>query len=302
MSGALLRRSIGHEGGQERQRGGDQPDGPGRAPAVVLRLDDRVHQHDQAPGDRHRAGQVERPMLDVGPRLGDEAQCGEQRHHAHRHVDEEDPLPGGQLGERATQDQADRATAGGDRAPHSERLGALTLLGERGRDDRQRGGREQRRAEALQAAADDQHARRLGQPVEQRGDREQRHAGDEQPLAPEQVAGPATQQEEAAEDQRVGVDHPLQARGREVQATLDRGQRDVHHGGVEHDHELGQAGDHQDQPPVRLADGGGLGDDGGGRRSGQVLWRGAGNGRSIKHLSGSWGGWVVIWNSAVRLG
>ena len=93
-------------------------------------------EHDQTAGHGDRAGDVERSVVKVGPRLGDEPQGRQQRGDAHGHVDDEDPLPGGQLRQRATHDQADRATAGSNRAPHAERLGPLRLLGERGGDDR----------------------------------------------------------------------------------------------------------------------------------------------------------------------
>ena len=43
-------------------------------------------------------------------------------------------------------------------------------------------------------------------------------ARDEEPLRAEEVGGAASEQEEAAEDEGVRVDDPLQARGREVRA------------------------------------------------------------------------------------
>jgi hypothetical protein len=42
----------------------------------------------------------------------------------------------------------------------------------------------------------------------------------------------------------------LQVGIREVQALLDRGQRDVHDGRVEDDHELREADDDEDEPAV----------------------------------------------------
>ena len=57
--------------------------------------------------------------------------------------------------------------------------------------------------------------------------------------AAEDVARAAAEQQEAAERQRVPVQHPGQAGGGEVQGVLDVRQRDVHDGGVEDDHELG---------------------------------------------------------------
>ncbi len=132
---------------------------------------------------------------------------------------------------------------------------------------------------------------RLGQAVEQRRGREQRHAGHEQPLAAEQVAGASAQEQEPAEDQRVRVDHPLQARRREVKPLLDRGERHVDHGGVEHHHELRQAGDHEDQPPVRRAVGRGVGRGRGRAVGGAADEFAAGGG--VGHASDSWAAGVL---------
>ena len=83
---------------------------------------------------------------------------------------------------------------------------------ERRRDDRERGRRDERGAEPLERAAGDQHPGVHGEPVEQRRDGEHDEAEEEQPLAPEQVARAAAEQQEAAEDERVGVDDPLEVR------------------------------------------------------------------------------------------
>ena len=70
----------------------------------------------------------------------------------------------------------------------------------------------------------------------------------EEATAPEQVRETAAEQQHAAEEDRVGGDHPLQALLREVQIGLDRRQRDVHDRDVEHDHEL-RGDDHRQCPP-----------------------------------------------------
>ena len=85
-----------------------------------------------------------------------------------------------------------------------------------------------------------------------RGDREHGQPEHENPPAPEQVRRPAAEQQEAAEGQGVGVDDPLQVGLGEVQRGLDRGQRDVHDRGVEHDHELGGAQQDQSAPASGL--------------------------------------------------
>ena len=63
----------------------------------------------------------------------------------------------------------------------------------------------------------------------------------------QQVSQPATQQQQAAERQRVGGDHPLPVHRREVQRPLGRWQRDIHDRQVQDHHQLRQANHAQDQ-------------------------------------------------------
>ena len=117
----------------------------------------------------------------------------------------------------------------------------------------QRGGGDERAAEALQRAEGDQLAGALGEAVEQARDGEQDRAGDEDPLAPDDVRRAAAEQQEAAEEQRVAVDHPLEVGLAEVEVLLDRRQRDVDDRRVQDDHELGQADQDQRHPAVVFA-------------------------------------------------
>ena len=82
---------------------------------------------------------------------------------------------------------------------------------------------------------------------------EQDDAGDEDPATAEDVAGPAAEQQEAAEGQGVGVDDPLQAGAGEAQRGLDVGQRDVHDGRVQHHHQLGCGDDDEGQAEVAVS-------------------------------------------------
>ena len=84
---------------------------------------------------------------------------------------------------------------------------------------------------------------RVGERAPERGQREQRGADEEHAAAAEQVGRAPAEHQEAGERQRVGVDHPLQAGGREMQPGAHRRQRDVDDRDVEDDHELGQADD-----------------------------------------------------------
>ena len=60
------------------------------------------------------------------------------------------------------------------------------------------------------------------------------------------------EEKQPAEGERVGGDDPLEARGREVELVLDRGQGDVHDGAVEDHHHLDRADQHQGQPGVSV--------------------------------------------------
>ena len=107
----------------------------------------------------------------------------------------------------------------------------------RGEDGECRRG-EDGRAEPLHRAGGHQPRLVLGQAAEEARRREHREADQEDAASAEEVGGPTAQKQEAGEGQRVRVDDPLQARRAEVQVPLDGGQRHVHDGCVEHDHEL----------------------------------------------------------------
>ena len=109
------------------------------------------------------------------------------------------------------------------------------------------------RADALQRPGAEQPRLGGGEPAEQRGRREQDDAGDEDPAPAQDVAGPAAEQQQAAEGQRVGVDDPLQARAGEAQCVLDVGECDVDDGRVEHHHELRGGDDDEGQAEMALA-------------------------------------------------
>ena len=197
---------------------------------------------------------VEVPMRDRRPALAQEPRADGEDGHADRQVDEEDPRPAQVRGEDAAEQHADGAADAGDRTPHGERDVPVAPLAEGGDDDRERCRREQRAAQALQRPRDDQRAFRPGEPGKQRAEREHRDACHEQPPASEQVGQATAQQQHAAEQDRVGGDHPLQALLREMKVVLDRRQGDVHDRDVEDDHELRGNGHRQDKPapPFRV--------------------------------------------------
>jgi len=108
---------------------------------------------------------------------------------------------------------------------------------------------QQRRADALDRAAGDQHRAAAGQARGQRGDREQRHPGQEEPPPAEHVGEPAADQQQPGQREQVAADHPLQARHRQVQVALDGRDRDVDDVVIQVGHERGQA-DGRQRPPL----------------------------------------------------
>jgi hypothetical protein len=78
----------------------------------------------------------------------------------------------------------------------------------------------------------------LGQTAQQRGRREEQDAGHEDPAPPEDVTGPPAEEQQTAEGEGVGADHPGQVGGAEFEGVLNVRERDVHNRRVEDHHEL----------------------------------------------------------------
>ena len=171
-----------------------------------------------------------------------------------RHVDEEDPLPAEGVGQDSPEQYAGHGAEAADRTPGAEGDVALTAFAERRGEDRQCGRGDDRRAEALEGAGADQRRLRPGQPRQQRGHGEHDDADEEDAAAAQHVGGPAAEQQEPAEDQGVGADHPLEVLLREPEVALDGGQSDVHDRDVEDDHELDDAQEREGQPLRRSDD------------------------------------------------
>ncbi len=75
---------------------------------------------------------------------------------------------------------------------------------------------------------------------------------DQDLLAADVVGDPAAQQQQGAERQRVGGDHPLPVGVGDAQRRLRLGQGDVHDGRVEDDHQLRERDDGERQPALRV--------------------------------------------------
>ena len=117
-------------------------------------------------------------------------------------------------------------------------------------DERRR--RDDRGADALHRARRDEHADRAGEPARER--RAENSATPDHEHAPpaEQVGRAAAEQQEAAERDRVGDQHPLQRVLGDVQRRLDRRQRDVDDRDVEHRHEERDADERERLPAARI--------------------------------------------------
>jgi hypothetical protein len=92
-------------------------------------------------------------------------------------------------------------------------------------------------------------------------------------LRPGVVGDPTAQQQQRAEGQCVGRDHPLSVGVADVEVCLGRRQRDVHDRGVEDDHQLGRRQDDQRPPSARVRHG--------------LLWVGSGCANGFTHRD-SW--------------
>ena len=123
---------------------------------------------------------------------------------ADRHVDPEDRRPVEEAQQHARDHRPHAEAEARERRPHADRPRApLGLVGVR--QDRQRRRRQQRRADALQRAEDDQHRVVRRQRAADREQGEQHEAGDEDALAPVAVAERAADQDQRRQRQHVGV-------------------------------------------------------------------------------------------------
>ena len=241
-----------HERDEQCDPGHQQRDRQRRPPALGLGLGQPVDDADQPGHDQHRAWWVETNSGITGL-VAQQPHRGRDRDQREDDVDVQTPAPGQVLGQDAAQQQPDRTASSGDGAVDAEGLAALGRVGERHGERGQRSGREHRAERTLDRAARQQHAEADGRASQRRRGGEAHHADDQHPLAPKHVREPAAEQQQPAEGQRIGGHHPLPVRIGERQVMLGGRQRDVHHGGVQHHHQLGQADNAQDQPAtVRL--------------------------------------------------
>ena len=241
------------ERGQQDDRGAEQPEHLGRAPARRVGADHAVDEREQAAGAEHGAGEVEAAGRRFAAALGDEqrrrrpargSRPGTLTKKIHSQPSESTSTP------PATTPSVPPMPASAPQTPsamlRSRPAGKVTVSSASAAGESSAAPTPWTARAAISALGRGHEA------AGQRGDAEQREAGQEEPAAAEQVARPPAEQQQAAERERVAVDDPLQAVGGEPEVGLDRGQRDVHDRDVEDDHELGD-GEHRQREPLAIS-------------------------------------------------
>ena len=226
----------GDERRHQDRRDGEQADDPRGGPGVVDGIDGTVHEGDHRPGHSGGARPVDgtpdtrRVLHQHSPGQGDGGQ-------GHRNGHQEHGPPTHGAGEHSPAHDAGGSAQRRRSTPRPHRPGALCR---REGDEQQGHGRRTQTGgtDPLDDAAQDQQLLGHRHCREEGSDCEQGRPDDEDAAATEQVCGPARQQQQPRKGEDVGIHDPGHGRRTEAELGLDRGQRDVHDRGVEHDEEL----------------------------------------------------------------
>jgi hypothetical protein len=239
---ACVRAAAPDHPAEQRRRGREAAERRRCGPAPVVALDDRQRDQGQAQRQHQRAGQVGEAAVEVGTLA--QAPAAEPHHgRPQRQVYEEDEAPVGELDQGAAEGRADRSSRSRSGPPNANPGGAA--LGRKGiEDQRQRGRRDQRRADALHDPEGDQQLERGRNRAEQARPREPGDAEQEDPLVPEPVGQSTGRHEQSGDDDEVAVEDPRER----VPPRPREGARDVREGdiddrGVEEGEEGAGAGD-----------------------------------------------------------
>nr|WP_255498324.1 hypothetical protein [Nakamurella sp. PAMC28650] len=116
-------------------------------------------------------------------------------------VDVHAPAPRQVLGQHPAEQQSDGRAAAGDRAVDAEGLGPFPGVGERGGQQRERGGGQHGTECSLHSAGGDQHAEPVCRTTHGRREGEPDQSDQEHPFAPQQVCESPTEQQQASEGQ-----------------------------------------------------------------------------------------------------
>jgi hypothetical protein len=240
--------SLAHgKGDPERHRHGQPAERPRRGPGVAVGLHDGVDEHEQRQCRQRGAADIGQAAAGAQVIRCQQARDRGQGGAGHGNVDEKDPAPVGELDQRAAGEQTGGGAKSEQPGPDGQCAASLRGCG-RGGQEQGQGRRRQQRAEGpLERPRPDEHPGAGGDPAQRRRSGEAGQADGEDPPRSEAIGEPAADEEQAAEGQQVGIDHPREIGHREVQLLPDRGQGDVGDGVVDQEHELGDAGEQQDK-------------------------------------------------------
>ena len=237
----------GHHQGDGERRGRQE----GRAPPPpLLGLHDRVGARRQAGREQDGAEGVRHPSRVRLATLGQHPQPERQADQPDGQVDEERPAPAEVLDDQGAQRRSGRAGDRTDRAPDGDRH-RDPVPREGLQHQRERGRHERRGAQRLEHARRDQQGHRRRHTAEHRGDREPDDRPEEGAAAADPVGQPAGGDQRRGEHDRVGVQHPRQARCADVREVgADRREGDEQDRRVQEHREHREAGREQHHPGV----------------------------------------------------
>ncbi len=177
--------------------------------------------------------------------LVDEEDRAREREKRDGQVDVERPAPAQVRDEPAADERPESSHPADRRAPDPERDRPL-LAAERRVDDREGRGQDQRAADTLESAAEEQHCPVRRERREHARRKEDDESDDEDAAPAADVTDASDADEERREDERVDRVRPLRLRDPDVQVADDRRDRDVHDRRVDDDHR--DAGRQRDEP------------------------------------------------------
>src|SRR5262249_59881496 len=119
-------------------------------------LEQRIDDAGETGGREERAWPVERSRLRPTPALGDLAQRDRDDGSGEREIDHERPAPREMVDQPAAEDRADRGGHRAEPGPGPDGPAPLLLV-ERGRENREASGHEERAADSLDAAERDEN-------------------------------------------------------------------------------------------------------------------------------------------------
>ena len=238
---------VDDEGGEQHSCERECADRLGRTPADLGSPHEGVDQKEHPGGDEHRPRKIEAALPAPASLTAEERECAKAGQDGDRDVEVEDPAPARPFCEDTAEHDAGGARETGHSRPCTERQISVASVGERGRQDRERGRRHHRRAGSLGEPGGDEHPLRLGQATRERGEREESEPADEDAPSPDQVGSAPAEEQEAAVGEHVAADDPLQALLGEVQVVPDRGQGDVDDRDVEEVEELDEQQQREDE-------------------------------------------------------